>query len=173
MLPPWATEPVTAVTSTNPALPGQCGERAPARDTKSPHQQLPDGWGELWWARTPSSPLAHTPHSALLQSEQCLLGYPLVAQAVALPVSWDRGCGEAASNRCIRAGGPPAEPRRTGASRGACEQSRESVVMGAVKHRGPGPGSGARCLARLSQREQGSSSPMAFCSSDSDSSPPG
>lgn len=59
-----------------------------------------------------------------------MLSHPLVSQAVALPVSWDRGCGEAASNRCIRTGGPPAEPRRAGAGGGACEQNRERESNG-------------------------------------------
>lgn len=59
--------------------------------------------------------------------------YPLVAQAVALPVSRDGGCGEAASNGCIRTGGSPAEPGRTEAGGGAYEQSRERATMGAVE----------------------------------------
>lgn len=74
------------------------------------------------------------------------LSHPLVSQAVALPVSRDRGCGEAASNRRVGTGGPPAEPRRTGASGGACEQERESDggggEAGLGKPRGGGSGRG-------------------------------
>lgn len=71
-----------------------------------------------------------------------MLSHPLVSQAVALPVSRDRGGGKAASNRCIRTGGPPAEPRRAGAGGGACEQrERESNGRSRLgRLRGGGPG---------------------------------
>lgn len=95
-----------------------------------PHAQT--GRGGPWGAGIPSSPAAEPRIQLSPDPEGVLLSHPLVAQAVALPVSWDRGCGEAARNGCIRTGGPPAEPRRTGAGGGACEQSRERVMVGAA-----------------------------------------
>lgn len=80
-------------------------------------QEFPDGDGE-----GPNTPSA----------QRGLLSHPLVAQAVALPVSGDWWCGEAASHRCIRTGGPPAEPGRAGASRGAYEKSRGRMMAGVV-----------------------------------------
>lgn len=47
---------------------------------------------------------------AFLHPRREYLSHPLVAQAVALPVSGDWWCGEAAGHRCIWTGGPPAEP---------------------------------------------------------------
>ena len=94
-------------------------------------------------------PTPHAQPSLDPGSRGCSLSHPLVAQAVALPVSRNWGRGEAASHRCVRTGGPPAEPRRTGAAGGGCEQSRESDG-GAVEAQGRGAGFGGRHLARLS-----------------------
>lgn len=62
---------------------------------------------------------------AFLHPRREFLSHPLVAQAVTLPVSGDWRCREAPGHRCIRTGGPAAEPGGAGASRGAYGKSRE------------------------------------------------
>lgn len=165
MLPPSATEPARSspvhrlCCRSHPQLfqpEGRTPARIPGRLAAPPRW----GWGGPRWANIPRIPLAPTPCSA----ESGGLTHSLVAQAVALPVSWDWGCGEAASNRSIRTGGPPAEPRRTGAGGGACEQSRKRAMVGvaeAWRRRGR---LGVRYPAWLSQVGKGHSSPTAFCS---------
>ena len=152
--------------------PCQLEEGAPAWETKSAHQQLPDGQRRPGWAGIPSSSSA-PPHARSCPdpSVRGSRGHPLVAQTVALPVSRDRGRGEAAGHRGVRTGGPPAEPCGTGAAGRTCEQSTESEARG---WRGSGevgwvwgetPGSADR-------RGQGSPSPVAVWSRDPDPSPP-
>lgn len=138
--PPSAAEPWRPVTSTramqprplSPFLsPCQPEEGAPAWETKSAHQQLPDGQGRPGWAGIPSSSSA-PPHARSCPDPgvRGSRSHPLVAQTVALPVSWNWGCGEAAGHRSVRTGGPPAEPCGTGAAGRTCEQSTESEARG-------------------------------------------
>lgn len=123
------------------------------------HPELPYGGGE---------------GPTLLQPRRGLLSHPLVAQAVALPVSGDWWRGEAASYRCVRTGGPPAEPGRAGASRGACGKNRGRVMAGAVgREQGKGSGelgfrSGVWTCPQLSwvrrgSHEANSSFPLTGC----------
>lgn len=75
-------------------------------------------------------PSAQTSRPAHVEPEGSSRRYPLVAQAVALPVPRDRGCGEAAGNGCVRAGGPPAEPCGAGAGGGAWNRAERGAVRG-------------------------------------------
>lgn len=75
-------------------------------------------------------PSAQTSRSDHIEPEGSSHCYPLVAQAVALPVPRDRGCGEAAGNGCVGAGGPPAEPCGAGAGGGAWNRAERGAVRG-------------------------------------------